>query len=77
MNLRWVSAPCKDCPERHEKCHATCEKYQEYKKRHYEEKGRLWKENSLDKAIRELNYKSANKVEKVSPPLKHGRKRER
>ena len=25
-------APCKDCPDRHEGCHAECEKYQAFSK---------------------------------------------
>lgn len=25
-----MNAPCYQCPERHELCHATCEKYQTY-----------------------------------------------
>jgi hypothetical protein len=27
-----MRAPCKDCPDRHELCHAHCEKYIEYRK---------------------------------------------
>lgn len=29
MNDRRVQFPCKDCKERHEGCHAECEKYKE------------------------------------------------
>lgn len=25
-------APCKDCPERHELCHSSCEKYKDFVK---------------------------------------------
>ena len=28
-----MKVPCKDCPDRHYKCHSECEKYIEYKKR--------------------------------------------
>ena len=27
-----MTAPCKDCPERHMGCHSKCEKYIEYHK---------------------------------------------
>lgn len=39
-----LRAPCKDCPDRHLGCHGTCEKYQEYKKRHDEEVAALQSE---------------------------------
>ena len=75
--LRWIQSPCKDCPDRHIKCHASCERFLEYRKKYQAERERIFKEDSLDKTIRKLNYKSAKKNEKVSPPLRHGRKRER
>lgn len=28
-----MTAPCKDCTDRHFKCHAECERYREFKKR--------------------------------------------
>lgn len=27
-----IEAPCKECPDRHPRCHGECEKYKEYKK---------------------------------------------
>ena len=26
-----MNAPCKDCPERHENCHKSCEKYKAFR----------------------------------------------
>lgn len=75
MNIKWVQSPCKDCPDRHMKCHGTCEKYLDYKERHWAEKKRMYEEDAIDKAIRGLNYDSAKKKEKVSLPLQHGRKK--
>ena len=28
-----IPAPCKDCPDRHEACHDTCERFKEYRKK--------------------------------------------
>lgn len=32
MNKRKSVAPCKDCTDRHEYCHGTCERYLKWKK---------------------------------------------
>lgn len=33
MQQAWFNvSPCKGCSDRHRKCHATCEKYFEYRK---------------------------------------------
>lgn len=77
IRLRWIQSPCKGCDDRHLKCHATCERFLEYRQKYQAERDRIYKEDSLDKTIRGLNYNSAKKNEKISPPLKHGRKRER
>lgn len=26
-SAKWIQSPCKDCPDRHLKCHATCERF--------------------------------------------------
>lgn len=75
--ISYIQSPCKDCSGRHLKCHATCEKYADYKARHRAESDRLYEENKIDKIIKELNYKGSKKTEKTSLPLRHGRKRER
>ena len=31
MRLALVDSPCKDCPDRHMRCHCECEKYKVYK----------------------------------------------
>lgn len=28
-----IASPCLNCPERHTLCHATCEKYKQYKEK--------------------------------------------
>lgn len=38
-----MTAPCKECPDRHRACHDSCEKYQEFKR---------WREQVLEKARR-------------------------
>lgn len=30
MKRTDLTSPCKDCEERHELCHSTCEKYKQY-----------------------------------------------
>jgi hypothetical protein len=32
LRAHYNTSPCKDCPDRHEKCHSACEKYLEYRK---------------------------------------------
>lgn len=76
-SAKWIQSPCKDCPDRHLKCHATCERFLEYRKKYQEERKRIFEEDSIEKAIRGLNYTSASKHEKTAPPLKHGRLRKK
>lgn len=40
-------APCKDCPERYQGCHATCEKYREF----YEQNKQRLKERSEENIV--------------------------
>lgn len=76
MNIRWIPSPCKECPDRHIKCHASCERYKDYQTRHYAEKDRMEQEQRLNNAIDNLNYGSAMKDRSNQPePLKHDRKR--
>lgn len=75
LRLRWIQSPCKDCKDRHLKCHATCEKFLEYREKYQAERERLFKENALDKAIKQMNYDGAKSKEKLPEPLRHGRKR--
>lgn len=77
MNIRWVQSPCKGCPDRHIACHDSCEKYAEYKKRHYAEKDRMQREDMLKNAIENLNYSSSQNYEKNKGALKHGYKPKR
>jgi len=77
MNIKWIPSPCKDCPERHIACHGSCEKYADYKKRHYAEKDRMHLEDVLNKQINELNWGSSQKHEKNKGALKHGYKPKR
>lgn len=77
MNIRWVQSPCKDCPDRQVGCHSSCEKYKDYKTRHYAEKDRMHLEDVLNKQINELNWGSSQKHEKNKGTLKHGYKPKR
>lgn len=52
-----TNAPCKDCTERHFKCHSQCEKYTEWRKAYDE-----WKE--MTDANKET-YKSFEKYERA------------
>ena len=76
MNIRWVQSPCKDCPDRHITCHSSCDKYKEYKKRHYEEKDRMYLEDKTARQIHEINKHGAETHERPVP-LKHGYKTKR
>lgn len=75
MRYRWVHCPCRGCPDRHEKCHASCEKYAEYKKQFNAEKERIFQEDSIDKVVKHMNVESARMSRKTPEPLKHGRKK--
>lgn len=78
MNIRWVQAPCLNCSNRQVGCHSSCEKYKDYKTRHYAEKDRMDAEDRLNNTINQLNYGSALKERDKQPePLKHGRKKKR
>lgn len=77
MNIRWVQSPCKECPERHIACHASCERYGEYLKKHYAEKDRMHNEDVVKKQIDQLNWGSSRKKEKNKGALKHGYKPKR
>lgn len=75
MNIRWVKTPCKDCKDRHEKCHASCEAYNEYLKEFKAEKTRIYMENRMDAVIKQINCDSAQKKTKIPEPLRHWRKK--
>ena len=40
--------PCKDCEQRADRCHSTCEKYLEAKAAHKEEREARWKQIEAD-----------------------------
>jgi hypothetical protein len=51
--------PCKDCPDRHELCHATCERYLAYREERdrlnaekYAECGSVWASETKQKSAR-------------------------
>lgn len=45
--MKLVDKPCMNCKDRHEKCHATCERYIAAKKKH---------ETAKTERIKELDY---------------------
>ena len=53
-----MTAPCKNCIERHHKCHADCERYKEWKEPY--EKAR--KQKDIDHKIDETILVSKEKV---------------
>lgn len=77
MNIRWVVAPCKDCPERYVGCHSSCARYGEYLRQHNAEKKRMYAEDVTTGQINELNWGSSRKKEKRKGALKHGYKPKR
>lgn len=51
--------PCKDCPDRHELCHATCKRYLAYREERdrlnaekYAECGSVWASETKQKSAR-------------------------
>ena len=56
-----MTAPCKDCPDRHYKCHSECERYKEFRKQcddvrkqmHLDSLGR---KIEIDRAIKRQEY---------------------
>ena len=56
-----MTAPCKDCPDRHYKCHSECERYREFKKhcddmRERERLDNLVRRIEIDRAIQRKEY---------------------
>jgi hypothetical protein len=48
-NFVMNKAPCKDCHERHERCHSTCQKYIQWKSKEkeiYDKRSKEMKEQS-------------------------------
>jgi len=52
-----VGSCCKDCTERHYKCHAECEKYIEGKAKYEEKKVALRKQKLLEDSVRAIRVK--------------------
>ena len=77
MRIMGVKSPCKDCKDRHEKCHTTCELYLEYREKLMQEREKRFKEDGLEKAIKNMNYSSINTKMEVPLPLRHGRRPKR
>ena len=77
MNIRWVQSPCKDCPERQIKCHASCERFKEYQEKHNAERKRMYEEDCLRNQVNNLNYGSFRKKENNKGAMKHGYKPKR
>lgn len=56
-----MTAPCKDCPDRHYKCHSECERYKEFRKhcdnvRKQMQLESLSRKIEIDRAIRTKEY---------------------
>lgn len=47
-------APCKDCEERHFKCHSECERFHEWDKAKWAEKTRHYKEMKADRMVSDV-----------------------
>ena len=77
MSIRGVYAPCKDCPDRHIKCHASCERYVEYKKKNNEQREKDYKERLVTMQLYEMEQERKRKSSTAQRPssLKHGRKK--
>lgn len=50
-----VKPPCKDCEQRHEACHASCDKYQSWKTKHREDRKRFLQ--SIQGECEERNFR--------------------
>ena len=77
MSIRGVNPPCKDCPDRHIKCHASCERYLEYKKKNNEERQKDYKERLVTMQLYEMEQERKRKSSTAQRPssLKHGMKK--
>lgn len=53
-----ITAPCKDCADRHPNCHSECERYGEYKK----ERTEMLKERMVDHDYRTAHSLQISKV---------------
>ena len=81
--MRWgdirkgITAPCKDCPDRHINCHSSCERYAEYKKKNNEQREKDYKERLVTMQLYEMEQERKRKstFSKRPSSLKHGRKK--
>ena len=65
-----IQSPCKDCPNRHLKCHSECQKYQDYRKNLEAEKSLI----KLEKEIDTYQKIACKKSKDISLKKKHWRK---
>lgn len=54
----------KDCPERSATCHASCERYQDKKKKVAYKKQLQWNAHKMEKAMDSIQYNSIRKGKK-------------
>lgn len=75
--MGWIQAPCKDCPDRHIKCHASCEKYKKYCDLNKAESEKAYKKRLVGMQIYEMEQERKRKSSsgKRPSPLMHGRKK--
>ena len=59
-----IQSPCKNCSDRHIKCHSSCEKWLAYRKEFEAEKARIVKEKSIYLNILEAEIERKTKEKK-------------
>lgn len=62
--MRLPNNPCKDCKERHKKCHGHCEKYMAAKKEHAEIMMEINRERHVSEYIADQAAKRAKRYKR-------------
>ena len=71
-----LQCPCKDCPDRHIKCHASCERYGQYCKLNNEKRDKDYKDRLIGMQLYEMHLeRNKNLVSNQPLSIKHGRKK--
>ena len=52
-----IVVPCKDCVERHESCHSSCDKYVDWRRMLDEQKRKIYSVKTAEREVR--NHKNA------------------
>ena len=71
-----MMTPCKNCPDRHDLCHADCGQYLEFKQNYEAEKMAFREQKNIDHALDALHlFGSMSRRQSKKPPKRERVKR--